>query len=82
MGHKSANDGITRRNKEPLVLARRGTQPETFRKLISFAGLASQFIIWILFHVLGGTTNALLCGVTGTNPLRGECELRFGPQVW
>lgn len=61
MGHKSANDGITRRNKEPLVLARRGTQPETFRKLISFAGLASQFIIWILFHVLGGGQQMPFC---------------------
>lgn len=47
MGHKSANDGITRHNKEPLVLARRSTQPATFRKLISFRGLASHFIIWM-----------------------------------
>lgn len=47
MGHKSANDGITRRNKEPLALARRGTQPEILRKLISFRGF-----IWILYHFL------------------------------
>lgn len=53
MGHKSANDGITSSNKEPLVLARRGTQPKIFGKLISFRGLALQFIIWILFHMLG-----------------------------
>lgn len=68
MGHKSANDGITRRNKEPLVLARRGTQPETFRKLISFAGLASQFIIWILFHVLGGDNKCPFVWRNGNEP--------------
>lgn len=48
MGHKSANDRITRRNKDPSALARRGTQPEILRKLISFRG----FIIWISYHLL------------------------------
>lgn len=49
MAHKSANDGITSRNKQPVVLASHRTQSERFRKLISVRGLAAQFMLWIRF---------------------------------
>lgn len=74
MSRKSANDGITSRNKQPLVLAGPRTQSERFRKLISFRGLAAHFVLWIRFMCRLGEKKkglGILCHVAGVNPLGG-----------